>query len=304
MASEQPPRPAKLDAEHFDHWYASMAASSARNAIVARNLGLPPGLLSTGTTTWLGLAEVTGALRLPRDGLLVDAACGFGGYGIEVARRSGARLLGVDFSEVALEQARVSSAEVLPAGRAEFLAGTLTATGLPAGAADGLMCLDSVQLADPPLAALLEFRRVLAPGARLVLTSWEAVAASDERVAKRIRAMSLERDLPAAGFTDVRVRTGPTGARPSSGCGRTSWPPSRPTTMTRGCSRPRARAGARWRSGTRCAASSRPRPRRDANVQARGLRGPAASRSRRASAGLVIRWNVMCACLGSPAAAA
>lgn len=32
------------------------------------------------------------------------------------------------------------------------------------------MCLDSVQFADPPLAGLCEFRRVLAAGGRLVLT--------------------------------------------------------------------------------------------------------------------------------------
>jgi cyclopropane fatty-acyl-phospholipid synthase-like methyltransferase len=43
---------------------------------------------------------------MPQDGLLLDLACGRGGYGIEVARRAGARLLSVDFSSVALEQAR------------------------------------------------------------------------------------------------------------------------------------------------------------------------------------------------------
>ena len=110
---------------------------------------------------------------------------------------------------MALEHARVSSAAFLPAGRAEFRAGTLAATGLPAGVADGLMCLDSVQFADPPLAGLLEFRRVLASGARLVLTGWEAAAAADERVPTRIRAMNLDRDLAAAGFTDVRAADRP-----------------------------------------------------------------------------------------------
>ncbi len=206
MTPEQPP---KRGAEYFDHWYAGIIASPARNAIVARNLGLPPGMLSTGSMTWSGLAEVTEALRLPPDGLLVDAACGFGGYGIEVARRSGARLLGLDFSKVAVEQARVRGAAFLPLGRAEFLVQTLDSAGLPAGTVDGLMCLDSVQFADPALHALAEFRRVLAPGGRLVLTGWEAVEAADERVPARIRAMNLERDLPAAGFTDVRVQDRP-----------------------------------------------------------------------------------------------
>jgi hypothetical protein len=50
---------------------------------------------------------------------------------------------------------------------------------------------------------------VLAPGARVVLTGWEAVDASDERVGARIRAMNLERDLASAGFTDVRVQDRP-----------------------------------------------------------------------------------------------
>jgi SAM-dependent methyltransferase len=206
MTPPQPPPPATRGAEYFDQWYADLLASPARNAIVARTLGLPPGMLSTGSLTWPGVAEVTEALRLPPDGLLVDAACGFGSYGIEVARRADARLLGVDFSTVALEQARARSAAFLPVGRAEFLPGTLTATGLPDGVADGLMCLDSVQFASPPLAGLHEFRRVLAAGGRLVLTGWEAVEPSDERVGPRIRAMNLGRDLPAAGFTDVRVQ--------------------------------------------------------------------------------------------------
>jgi SAM-dependent methyltransferase len=208
MTPEQPTRPAKLDADYFDHWYAGLLASTIRNAIVARTLGLPPGMLSTGSMTWPGVAEVTEALRLPRGGLLVDAACGFGSYGIEVARRSDARLLGVDFSKVALEQARAGGAAFLPIGRAEFRTGTLTALGIPDASADGLMCLDSVQFGPPP-AGLLEFRRVLAPGARVVLTGWEAVDASDERVGARIRAMNLERDLAAAGFTDVRVQDRP-----------------------------------------------------------------------------------------------
>jgi SAM-dependent methyltransferase len=209
MTPPQPPPPERLSAEYFDQWYAGLLASPARNAIVARTLGLPPGMLSTGTLTWPGVAEVTEALRLRPGGLLVDAACGFGSYGVEVARRSDARLVGVDFSRVALEQARVGGAAFLPIGRAEFRTGALTATGLPDGVADGLMCLDSVQFADPPLAGLREFRRVLSAGGRLVLTSWEAVEASDERVPARIRAMNLERDLPAAGFTDVRVQDRP-----------------------------------------------------------------------------------------------
>ena len=132
-----PPRPAKHDAGYFDHWYAGLLASPTRNAIVASTLGLPPGMLSTGSMTWSGVAEVTEALRLPSGGLLVDAACGFGSYGIEVARRSGTRLLGVDFSNVALEQARVGGAAFLPVGRAGSAPGRWPPPGCPAGARTG-----------------------------------------------------------------------------------------------------------------------------------------------------------------------
>jgi SAM-dependent methyltransferase len=205
MGSSEPAAAAKRNAAYFDQWYADMASSPARDAIVARTLGLPPELQSTSLLTWQGIGDVTGALRMAPGGLLVDVGCGRGGYGIEVARRAGARLLGVDFSEVALAAARLSAARLLPVGQAEFRAGTLTATGLPDGVADGLMCVDAVQFADPPVDALVEFRRLLASGARLALSCWEAADPADERVSPRIRAVKLRRDLPAAGFADVQV---------------------------------------------------------------------------------------------------
>ncbi len=206
MTSEEPTPPATRDAAYFDQWYADMAESSARDAMIAHAFGRPPEEGSASLLTEQGSAELADALPLPREGLVVDAACGRGGHGIAVARRSGARLVGIDFSAVALEQARANAARLLPAGQAEFRLGTLVATGLPAHAADAVLCVDSVQFAEPPLAALTEFRRLLAPGGRLAVTCWEAVDPHDERVPPRIRAVDLARDLPAAGFIDVRVR--------------------------------------------------------------------------------------------------
>ncbi|WP_436533758.1 class I SAM-dependent methyltransferase [Actinoplanes sp. HUAS TT8] len=198
-----------LDAEYFDQWYADMAVSPARDAIIARTLGLPPELEFACTLTWSGIAEMTVELRLPPDGRLLDIGCGRGGYGIEIAHRTGAHLTGIDFSAVALESARRISTRRLPAGRAAFHVGTLTETGLPDGGADALMCVDAVQFAEPPLAALTEFRRLLTPGGRIALSCWEATTPGDHRVPTRIRAVDLRRDLPLAGFTDVQVHDKP-----------------------------------------------------------------------------------------------
>lgn len=208
MQAARVPAPRSLDAAYFDQWYGDMTRSSTRDAVVARTLGLPPELQSTSLLPWDGIAELVEGLRLQPDDLLLDLACGRGGYGLEVARRTGARLLGVDFSRVALVQAG-AAAERLPVGRARFLVGTLERTGLRDGAVQAAMCVDAVQFAQPPLVALRELARVLVPGGRLVLTCWQPVDRDDPAVPPRLRAVDLRRDLSAAGFVDVGVHDRP-----------------------------------------------------------------------------------------------
>jgi SAM-dependent methyltransferase len=195
------------DAAYFDGWYANMAGSPAVDEIHQRHLGLPPRLLSTSLLGWDGLGEVVTALRLPPGRLLVDLACGRGGYGLEIAARTGARLVGVDFSAEALRQAR-KLAQQFGLG-AEFRVGDLAATGLDDGSADGVVCVDAIQFAHQPEAVYQELRRVLAPGGRVVLTSWEAVDTNDRRVPDRLRNVALSVGLARAGFYDVDVRERP-----------------------------------------------------------------------------------------------
>ena len=211
MDSEQPGGGQRArGADHFDRWYAAMETSGTKDAILARHFALPADLGSAGVLHWDALLEVAKELQVPAGGLLVDLACGRGGYGIEVARRSGASLIGIDFSAVALQRARTIAARRLPPDRADFRLGTLTETGLPTGIADAVMCTDSVQFADPPVAALREIRRVLRPGGLVVLTTWQAVSPGDRRLSPRLRHLDLDADLQAAGFDDVRVEDRPT----------------------------------------------------------------------------------------------
>ena len=192
-----------LSAQYFDGWYADMPACPRLDEIMQRHLGLPPRLLSTSLLSWEGIAEVTAALRLSAGDTLLDLACGRGGYGLEIAARTGARLTGVDFSAEAVRQAREQARRL---GRtADFRVGDLTATGLDTGAADAVICVDAIQFAGQPDTAYAEVRRVLAPGGRAVLTCWEPAARDDERVPGRLRQVNIGAGLRGAGFADVRV---------------------------------------------------------------------------------------------------
>ena len=101
--------------------------------IQQRHLGLPAHLLSTSLLGWDGIAEAAAGLCLFPGGTLVDLACGRGGYGLEIAARTGARLMGVDFSAEAVRQAREQARRL--GATADFRIGDLAATGLDAGSA-------------------------------------------------------------------------------------------------------------------------------------------------------------------------
>jgi 2-polyprenyl-3-methyl-5-hydroxy-6-metoxy-1,4-benzoquinol methylase len=129
------PQPGPL-AEYFDGWYADMIASPVKDEIQQRHLGLPPHLLSTSLLGWEGIAEAVAELRLSPGDTLVDLACGRGGYGLEIAGRTGARLIGVDFSAEAVRQAREHARRLGAA--AEFGIGDLAATSRRPGGQPGL----------------------------------------------------------------------------------------------------------------------------------------------------------------------
>ena len=103
--------------------------------------------------------------------VLVDLGCGRGGAGLWVAMATGARLVGIDIAEAALEAARERSSRL--GADASFRRGTFEATGLEAGSADAIMSVDAFLFTPDKAAAMVELRRILRPGGRLVLTSWD-----------------------------------------------------------------------------------------------------------------------------------
>ena len=189
------------DASGFNAWHADVAKSPSCNFIFQQALGLPSEVVSNSLLTWAAIAEVAAALRLAPGDILVDLACGRGGYGREVARRTGARLVGVDYSAVAVAIAARGGR----GDNARFCVADFTALGLRDHSVQAVMCIDAIQFSDPPLAALRECRRILADRGRLAVTAWEPVGPADERLPDRTRRMDLARDLADAGFEQIEV---------------------------------------------------------------------------------------------------
>lgn len=152
------------DAAEFDRWYAVVAGSARWQELVAVQLGLPDGFVATGFLSGNGLEEIGERLDLVEDDTLVDLGCGRAGYRLALVHHTGARLIGVDFSAVALAGAAEDAAARGLSDRTHFHVADLTATGLPAGTASAVVCVDALQFARSAPEALTECRRILQPG--------------------------------------------------------------------------------------------------------------------------------------------
>jgi ubiquinone/menaquinone biosynthesis C-methylase UbiE len=205
--------PAGPTAADFDQAFAAAAASPGlRQVWKLAEPALPPEIEPFSFVTVGLLALVAQALDLspdlPPGQQLVDLGCGRGGPGLFLARETGARLTGVDFSPIAVAQAAERAALFGLAERARFVVGDLTSTGLPDASADAFVSIDAFHFAADPPAAAREARRVLRPGRRLVLTNWQPKTPGDPRLEGRQR-IDWQALLRGAGFTDVRIQARP-----------------------------------------------------------------------------------------------
>ena len=123
--------------------------------------------------SWSLLSSLVGALRLRPGATLVDLGCGLGGPGLWLARATNARLVGIDWSPAAIEFAAQRAPRWLSEGRYEMRTGTFTETGLPDDAADAVVSVDALALAQDPASALAEVHRITAPGGRVAFTASE-----------------------------------------------------------------------------------------------------------------------------------
>ena len=119
------------------------------------------------------LQRMAKELRLSPGDTLADLGCGLGGPAMWMARETGANLIGIDLSPIAVEEASKRAVELGLARGAQFFAGSFADTALDAGSVDGVMSEDAIQYAPDKRAAATEFARILRQGGRLVVTLFE-----------------------------------------------------------------------------------------------------------------------------------
>jgi ubiquinone/menaquinone biosynthesis C-methylase UbiE len=112
-------------------------------------------------------------LRVGSDDVLGDLGCGLGGPGRWMAVRTGARLVGIDVSTVAVDTARRQAAALGLAGRTEYRHGSFEENDLADGELDAVMSIDALLFAVDKPTALAGLARVLRPGGRLVTTTFD-----------------------------------------------------------------------------------------------------------------------------------
>jgi SAM-dependent methyltransferase len=119
------------------------------------------------------LALLRDELRVGAGDTFGDLGCGRGGPGLWLAAHTGANLVGVDISPVAVAAATARAEAVGLTGRASYQQGSFAETGLADAALDAIVSVDALLFAPDKRAAVAEFARILRPGGRLVMTTWD-----------------------------------------------------------------------------------------------------------------------------------
>ena len=112
-------------------------------------------------------------LRVGPGNTFADLACGRGGPGLWVLQETGASLIGIDLSTSAIQQAQDHVKGTALASRARYHSGTFDNTGLDTASMDGALSVEALFHAPDHQAACHEIARILKPGARFVMSSYE-----------------------------------------------------------------------------------------------------------------------------------
>lgn len=173
----------------YDLIYSGIARSDVYREAALTALSLPDWVVPLSAVNSSDLERIADELRIAPGDPLLDLACGLGGPGLWVAQRTGASITGIDCSSVAVAWAGGLAARRGFGGRARFIVGNATATGLPPHGFAAVMSIDALQFMDPAK-AVAEIARLLRPRGRAAILTWEALGAAV---------------LPSSGLTDLHA---------------------------------------------------------------------------------------------------
>ncbi len=167
----------------FDPAYARLAGSPTLKRIMRSVYGAeyPEEAHPFGFVTLSELRRIAQALDLGPGRRFVDLGCGEGGLSLWVARATGATVLGIDASGLAVELAVAEAQRLGLAQQAEFRLADAMDSGLPSACLDGAMSTDMLQLLPNPAAGVAEAARLLRPGGVFAFTTWCISEPFDDR---------------------------------------------------------------------------------------------------------------------------
>ncbi|REJ78383.1 MAG: class I SAM-dependent methyltransferase [Acidobacteria bacterium] len=110
-------------------------------------------------------------LSLGDSDLLLDVACGSGGPTTRIVGKTGCRAVGIDINPKAIDEARSRAESAGISQKATFrTVEGKTALDFEDGSFDGLICIDAVNHLPDRSAVFAEWKRILKPGGRIVIT--------------------------------------------------------------------------------------------------------------------------------------
>jgi SAM-dependent methyltransferase len=147
------------------------------------------------------IERVIADLKLPARARILDAGCGSGRNMIELARHG--TVTGVELSGTSVDVARAR-------GAGEVIAGSVLEMPFDGDSFDFSVCLDVIEHLEDDLGALRELRRVLRPGASLLVTvpAYQWLWSGHDEVNhhhRRYTRRSLQRVAEEAGWEQVRA---------------------------------------------------------------------------------------------------
>lgn len=184
---------------------------------IARQLGRPSGLAARPVAYFLNRANArinrraVQLLAAEPDHHVLDIGFG-GGVGlVALAERVDRGLVaGIEVSEPMLERARSRFQAEIDGGRMDLRSGTAEAIPFPDATFDRVVSVHTIYFWPDPQAALVEVRRVLRPGGRLLLATWQKERMQRLPTARHgFRLFSeeeLARLLERAGFARIAVQ--------------------------------------------------------------------------------------------------